>query len=314
MKKKFVITGGAGFIGSNFAKRLLEYSYNVTVFDTTKKREAKRLSSIIDKIEYRTINLQNLNQLKQKLKNFDVVAHFSASADIELGRTNTEMDLKNGIIATYNILEAMRINGLKKIIFPSSSAIYGNFSKIPTPEDSGLLFPTSLYGATKLSAEALISAYCHLFKMKAWIFRFGNIVGPDMTRGVIKDFINKLKKNPRKLKILGDGLQQKDFIYIDDCLNGILFAFKKSNDRVNVFNLSTGKTTSVNKIAKMIVEQMNLKNVKFTYTGGKSGWPGDAPIVHYDISKIKKLGWKPKLSSDAAVKVAIKHMIQYLKN
>ena len=310
---KFVITGGAGFVGSNFAKRLLADGHKVTIFDKSNKSKSTRLKPIIKKIDYKQIDLQNLKQLKQKLKNFDVVAHFSASANIGLGKTDTETDFKNGTLVTYNILEAMRNNGIKKIIFPSSSAIYGNFSKIPTPENAGLLFPTSLYGAAKLSSEAMISAFCYLFNMQAWIFRFGNILGPDMTRGVIKDFILKLKKNPHKLKILGNGSQQKDFIYINDCLDGILFAFKKSNDVVNVFNLSTGKTTSVKKISKMVVKEMNRKNVKFTYSGGKSGWPGDAPIVHYDISKIKKLGWKPKLSSDEAVKSAIKHMISYLE-
>lgn len=307
---KFVITGGTGFIGSNLAKRLLKDGNEVTIFDRIDPKDAKRLHSVMNEINYLQIDLENSEQLKDELKNFDVVAHFSASADIALGRTKTDVDLKQGTIVAYNILEAMRINSIKQIIFPSSSAVYGEPAKIPTTEDTGLLFPTSLYGASKLACEGLISAFCHLFGMKSWIFRFGNIVGSDMTRGVIRDFIRKLRNDSDKLEILGNGLQQKDFIHIDDCLSGILFAFENSKDKVNVFNLSSGTTTSVNKIAEMIMEELNLKNVKLVYTGGESGWPGDAPIVHYDITKIKKLGWKPLFLSDEAIKLAIKGTIQ----
>lgn len=307
---KFAITGGTGFIGSNLAKRLLREGHDVTIFDRISLREAKRLQSVINQIQYVQIDLENLEQLKDKLKYFDVVAHFSASADIALGRTKTDVDLKQGTIVTYNVLEAMRINGIKKIIFPSSSAVYGEPAKIPTSEDTGLLFPTSLYGASKLASEALISAFCHLFDMNSWIFRFGNVVGSDMTRGVIRDFIHKLKNNSTQLEILGDGLQQKDFIHIDDCLSGILFALKNSSEKVNVFNLSSGTTTSVNKIAHMIIEELDLKNVNLIYTGGKSGWPGDAPIVHYDIAKMKKLGWEPQFLSDEAVRLSIKGTLQ----
>lgn len=307
---RFAITGGAGFIGSNLVRRLVKEGHTVSVFDLVSRDSAARLKSVIDKIDYKTLDLLEFERVKSELKGFDVIAHFAASADIALGLTKTDVDLKHGILATYNVLESMRINGLDKIIFPSSSAIYGKFIKIPTTEDTGMLFPTSLYGASKLSAEALISAFCHLFHMKSWIFRFGNVVGQDMTRGVIKDFIRKLRQNPKELEILGNGLQQKDFIHIDDCIDGILFAFKNSNDAVNVFNLGSGETTSVNTIAKTVIKEMKLENVNFRYTGGESGWPGDAPIVHYDITKIKKLGWKPKFSSELAVLSAIKNTLE----
>jgi UDP-glucose 4-epimerase len=287
-------------------KRLLRDGHSVTAFDKVPANNAVRLQSVMKEIQYKQSDITNLESLKKELKDFDVVAHFSASADVALGRTRTDIDLKDGIMATYNILETMRMNDVKKIIFPSSSTIYGKPIKIPTPENAGMLFPTSLYGASKLSAEAMISAFCHLFSMKAWIFRFGNVIGSDMTRGVIKDFIYKLKNNSEELEILGNGLQQKDFIHIDDCLDGILFAFRNSDDVVNVFNLGSGTTVSVNKIAEMVIEEMNLKKVKLKFTGGESGWPGDAPIVHYDISKIEKLGWRPKYLSNEAVRLAIK--------
>ena len=307
---KFVITGGSGFIGSNLAKRLVKENHIVTIFDLVPQNDAKRIQSIINKIDYQVTDISNFETLKNQLKGFDVVAHFAASADIALGRTKTDVDLKQGIINTYNVLEVMRINNIKKIIFPSSSTIYGKPIKIPTTEDTGMLFPTSLYGASKLACEGMISAFCHLFQMKSWIFRFGNVVGSDMTRGVIKDFILKLRHNPNELEILGNGLQKKDFIYIDDCLDGISYAFKNSDDVVNVFNLSSGTTTTVNDIATMILEEMNLENVKITYTGGNSGWPGDSPIVHYDITKIKKIGWKPKYLSDDAIKLAINQTLK----
>ena len=306
----FLVTGGAGFIGSNLVKNLVKNNYKVTVIDKIDKEKAVRLKPIMNNISYKTVDVKNFNKLVDVFSDFDVVAHFSASADIALGKSNTKIDFEEGIVTTFNVLEAIKESKCKKIVFPSSSTIYGNFTKIPTPEDAGLLFPTSLYGAAKLSSEALISAYCHLFGIKSWIFRFGNVVGGDMTRGVIMDFIKKLKANPRQLEILGDGSQKKDFIYVDDCVDAMMFAFNNSTETVNVFNLGTGMTTSVNKIAEMVTEEMKLFNVKFTYTGGKSGWPGDAPLVLYDISKIKKLGWNPHLTSDEAVRLAIKNTIK----
>lgn len=305
----FLITGGAGFIGSNLVKYLVKNNHSVTVFDKIDKDKAVRLKPIISNISYEVLDIKNFDKLKERFTDFDVVAHFSANADIALGKSNTRIDFEEGIVTTFNVLEVMKDSNCKKIIFPSSSTIYGNFTKIPTPEDSGLLFPTSLYGAAKLASEALISAYCHLFGIKTWIFRFGNVVGGDMTRGVIMDFIKKLKANPRQLEILGDGNQKKDFIYVDDCIEAMMFAFNNSSETVNVFNLGTGMTTSVNKIADMVAKEMELSEIKRIFTGGKSGWLGDAPLVLYDISKIKKLGWRPHLSSDEAVKLAIRNTL-----
>lgn len=308
----FLVTGGAGFIGSNLVRYLLKKHYQVTVFDKIKKEKAVRLLPIINDITYETVDLKNYDETRDRFDDFDTIAHFSASADIAIGKGNTRIDFDEGILVTYNILEIMKEKNCNKIVFPSSSTIYGNFSKIPTSEDAGMLFPTSLYGAAKLSSEALISAYCHLFGIRSWIFRLGNVVGGDMTRGVIMDFIKKLKNNPNQLEILGDGNQEKDFIHIDDCIEAMLFALTNSNDIVNVFNLGTGSTTSVKKIAKMVIEELQLDNVVIKFTGGKSGWPGDAPLVHYDISKIEKIGWKPKFLSDMAVRLAIQKTVSNL--
>lgn len=310
---RFVVTGGSGFIGSNIVKWLLGKEHEVDVYGSKSYESSFRLKHVLDKKNYKIVNLDDLETLKENLKNIDVVIHFAGSANTSIGLQKTDVDLKKGIIYTYNVLETMKTNGIKKIIFPSGPAVYGYPKKIPTREDTGMLFPVSLYGAAKLACEGMISAYCHLFGIQSWIFRLGNVVGPGMTSGVIFDFINKLKQNPNELSILGDGQQKKDVIFIDDCIDGIFFAFQNSNDVLNVFNLSSGTTISVNDIAKIIQNKMKIKNCKFTYTGGEVGWLGDVPVVHYDTTKIRKLGWKPKYGSDEAVRITVKDALKDIK-
>lgn len=305
---KFAVTGGNGFIGSHLVRRLVKDNHDVTVLNQIKQISKNRLESIHDRVDTISLDFNNLETVKKELKKFDVIAHFAANASTQSGFDNTDIDIKQGILSTFNILEAMKINGIKKIIFPSAPAIYGIPIKIPTPEDAGMLLPVSLYGAAKLASEGMISAYCHLFDIQSWILRLGNVVGPDMNRGVIRDFIQKLTKNQNFLEILGNGEQKKDIIYIDDCINGILFLFNNSNDVVNVFNLSSGETITVKNIARIILDEMNLKNVDVKYTGGKVGWSGDVPIINYDISKIKQLGWQPKLNAEESIKMTVRKM------
>lgn len=314
---KFIVTGGAGFIGSHMVSRLLKEGHYVKVIDKIQPDKTTRLSLVMEneKFSYSHLDTYDSNELEAELRGYDTVIHFAASGDISLGHKQTDLDLKQGTIVTYKVLEAMRLCGIKKIIYSSSSTIYGFPSKVPTPEDAGMLFPGSLYGASKLASEALISSFCYLFDMKSWIFRFGNVTGNNPPRGIILDLVHKLRKNPAKLEVLGDGEQVKDYININDCLDGILTAFSKTNDRINVFNLSSGTTVSVKEVVKMILQEMNLDNVKINYTGGPpgwdgGGWPGDIKIVHYDISKIKRIGWQPKLSSHEAIRLAIKGTIQ----
>ncbi len=307
---RFGVTGGTGFIGSHFVKQLVKQNHEVIVFVDKNLESTHRLKSIIDKINFEKVDLENIKTLKKKIKNFDVIAHFAASASTKTGTVMTDIDLKRGTISTYNVLESMRINKIKKIIFPSAPAIYGNPIKIPTSEETGMLLPVSLYGASKLACEGMISAFCHLFEMNGWVFRLGNVVGPDMTRGVIKDFIDKLSQNSDSLEIFGDGNQQKDIIYIDDCIDGIFFLFKKSNDKINVFNLSSGTMVSVKKIAKIVMEEMNLKDVKIVHRGKEGvGWAGDVPMINYDITKVKNFGWSPKYDAETAVRLSIRKLI-----
>ena len=199
----------------------------------------------------------------------------------------------------------MRVNSIGKIVFASSSTVYGETPAKPTNEDYGPLLPISLYGASKLASEGLITAFCHLFGMQAWIFRFANVVGARLTHGVIFDLINKLKQNPEELEILGDGTQEKPYILVDDCVDGILYGFQHSTNSVNIFNLGCGSSTKVSTIAQLLIEKIGLHGVKIRYAGGRRGWPGDVPQVRFDTSRMENLGWKPKYSSDEAVHKAI---------
>lgn len=218
--------------------------------------------------------------------------------------------MKQETIATYNVLDAMRVNKVGRIVFASSGTVYGETPVTPLPEDYGPLFPISLYGAGKLASEGLISAFCSIFGMQAWVFRFANIVGNRATHGVIYDFINKLKQNPKELEILGDGSQRKPYLHVDDCIEGILFLYRKAQDKVNFFNLGCSTSTSVTSIAKFVVKEAGVKKVRFKYTGGDRGWPGDVPQVRLNVRKASKLGWKAKNTSDEAVKKAIRDILE----
>ncbi len=308
---RFFVTGGAGFIGSHLVDKLISHG-DVTVYDNLSSGRKEFIRHHLDKPYFSFIqaDLLDLERLTKEMVDYDVVFHLAANPDARLGFDDTSLDLKQETIVTYNVLEAMRINGIKKIVFSSSGTIYGETPVIPLFEDYGPVLPISLYGAGKVASEALITAFCHTFDMQCWIYRFANIVGKRGTHGVIFDFIHKLKKNPNELEILGDGTQQKPYLSVEDCVEGMLFGFQNSNERVNFFNLGCESTTDVSSIARMVVEEMGLKNAKFKYTGGDRGWPGDVPQVRFNTEKMEKLGWEPEYSSDQAVKRAIKFMIE----
>lgn len=283
----------------------------ITVYDNLSSGRKEFIQPHFEHRGFRFIqaDLQDLDALNKAVAGHDVVFHVAANPEVRAGIRDTDLDLKQGIIATYNVLEAMRLNGLNKIVFASSSTVYGEAGAKPVSEDYGPLLPISLYGASKLASEGIISAFCHLFDMQAWIFRFANVVGSRASHGVIFDFIDKLKQNPQQLEILGDGTQQKPYLYIDDCVDGILFGFEHCHQPVNVLNLGSDSSTNVTTIASMVVEAMGLSGVKFNYTGGDRGWKGDIPQVRFDITKMKGFGWKPRYSSDEAVRRAIKDML-----
>jgi len=247
--------------------------------------------------------LKDKDFVLENVKGFDWVYHLAANPDVRLGEEDKEVHLRENIIVTHNILEAMRMNGLNKIVFTSTSAVYGEAKTIPIPEDYGPLIPISLYGASKLAAEALIFSYSE-FGVQSWVLRLANIIGGRSNHGIIPDFIKKLEKNPKELEVLGDGNQTKSYLHVEDCVDAIIFAAKKSNEKINIFNIGSPDTITVKEIANFVIEK-KAPRAKIKYTGGKQGWKGDVPKFLLDITKLKKIGWKPKYNSRESVKKTI---------
>jgi UDP-glucose 4-epimerase len=308
---KAFVTGGAGFIGSHLADSLMKNGHSVTIYDNLSSGDKRFIQPHLNNNNFSFIkaDLLDLKRIKKEIHDHDVVFHLAANPHVRLGETQTDLDLNQGIIATYNVLEAMRQNNIRKIVFSSSSVVYGETQEPSLPETYGPTLPISLYGAGKLGAEGLISAFCGTFDFQTWIYRFANVVGSRGTHGVIVDFIEKLRKNSHELEILGDGKQCKPYLYVSDCVDGILFGFTHADEKTNLFNLSCDTTTTVARIAEMVTEEMGFKNVSFRFTGGIRGWKGDVPRFQLDAQKINKLGWKATLSSDEAVRKAIRDIL-----
>lgn len=303
-KNRIIVTGGAGFIGSNLIDRLLEKGNKVIVFDNLSSGKMEFIEHHLENPNFSFIkgDLLDPEAIENTCKDADMVYHVAANPDVKLGASDTKVHLDQNILATYNLLEAMRKGSAKKIAFTSTSTVYGEASIMPTPENYGPLVPISLYGASKLACEALITSYSHTFDMQAWIFRFANIVGPRSTHGITVDFIKKLKENPHKLEILGDGKQEKSYLHVSECVNSILFTIEKSKEEVNIFNIGSEDTISATEIGKIVVEEMGLSNVEFAYTGGSRGWKGDVPRMRLGIEKLKAIGWKPEYTSERSVR------------
>ena len=311
---RVLITGGAGFVGSNLAERLLSEGQAVTVVDNLTGGNLDFLSCCQAHPAFSFVqeDLLNLDPLCEIVAGNDAVFHLAANSNIPEGRRTSDIDLRLGTLATYNLLEAMRRTGVNELMFSSSSVVYGEPSVSPTPEDYGPLFPISLYGASKLACEGLISAFCHNYDFRARIFRFANVVGRHGTHGVMVDFINKLQSNPRSLEILGDGLQAKPYLHVSECVDGMLHIWRNSKGQLTCFNLGCEGATNTRRIAEIVVEAMELHNVDFRFTGGQRGWPGDVPQVRLDCTKINRFGWKSKRTSDEAVERAALDLVEEL--
>lgn len=305
---KIFITGGAGFIGSNLAKKLFKNN-QVTIYDnfSVGKRDYLPKSP---KIRIIAGDVLDKKKLTFCLKDHDVVYHFAANSDVRKGTENTALDLEQNTLGTFSVLEAMKVNNVSKVIFPSSMTVYGLVTGKPVSESYGPCLPISLYGAAKLADEAMISAFCELYGIQSYIFRFANIIGVPSTHGVIHDFIQKLLKSPNKLEVLGDGNQRKPYIYIDDAIDAVLYVLQHKKDMINLFNVGTSDSITVEEISQIIIKKMKLKGVVVQYTATAYGWKGDVPEFSLDISKLLDLGFKPLYSAKEAVRKTIKDIIK----
>ena len=304
-----LVTGGAGFVGSHLVDRLVADGQDVRIFDNFSSGRKEFLSHHGDSIQIFTGDLLDLEAVKSAMKGIDMVYHLAANPDIRLGTEITDTDLKQGTVATYNVLEAMRLEGTKRIAFASSSVVYGEAEIMPTPEDYGPLFPISLYWASKLASEALITSWVGTFGLQAWIFRFANIVGSRGTHGVIFDFIHKLHRDSKRLEVLGNGLQEKSYMEVIDCAKAMIHVVKNTNKEINCYNLGTKDTCSVRRIAEIVLEETGCEDASIDYTGGDRGWAGDVPRAMLDAQRLFALGFTPSHDSEDAVRLTARVLV-----
>jgi len=294
---KIFVTGCAGFIGSNLVDRLLQDGHHVVGIDNFSTGQECFLQLASTNLHFELVKGDLLDEqlLTDSMSGYEMVFHLAANADVRFGTEHPRRDLEQNTIATYNVLEAMRANGIKRIAFPSTGSIYGESAVIPTPEDAPFPVQTSLYGASKLACEGLIEAYCEGFGFQSWIFRFVSILGERYTHGHVFDFYKQLLKNPDELKVLGNGCQKKSYLYVQDCLDAMLLVIDKAQERINIFNLGTDEYCEVNDSISWITAHMGV-SPHLSYTGGERGWIGDSPFIFLNCSKIRVLGWVPRLS------------------
>jgi UDP-glucose 4-epimerase len=307
-----VVTGGTGFIGSHLVDRLLGEGYFVTVVDNMSCGCLENLKQHSNNscLTVKKVDIRDGDRLSRTFAGHDIVFHMAAHANIGESSADHKVDLDNNLIGTLNVLEAMCRNGIQDLVFASTSAVYGEAMVKPTPEDFSSS-QMSLYGASKLACEAYAEAFTQFTPIKFWAFRFANIVGERRRNGVIWDFVHKLLENPAELEILGDGKQSKEYLHVEDCVNGMMIGHEKALSKVNIFNLSADEQTLVDKIADMVIEEMDLKNVKRKHAGGSRGWVGDIPVVKLSLDKIRKLGWRQKISSDEAIRRTVRWTLKY---
>lgn len=305
-----VVTGCAGFIGSTLCDRLLGSGHTVVGLDNLTTGQARFLDEARANPRFRFIegDLLQTAVLDEAMRGANVVFHLAANADVRFGTEHPRKDLEQNTIATFNVLEAMRHNGVGRIAFASTGSIYGEPRVFPTPENAPFPVQTSLYGASKLAGEGLISAYCEGFGFQGYIFRFVSILGERYTHGHVFDFYRKLLQNPNELPVLGNGLQKKSYLYVQDCVDAMLLAVECSRERVNIFNLGQDEYCQVNDSIAWITGHLGLKP-KLTYSGGERGWIGDSPFIFLDTARIRALGWRPRLS----IKEGVIRTLEYLQ-
>jgi UDP-glucose 4-epimerase len=307
----YFVTGCAGFIGSNLVDCLLADGHAVTGYDNFSTGQEKFVASALQSPRFTLVrgDTLDLSALTKAMRGTEFVFHLAANADVRFGTEHPRKDLEQNTLATFNVLEAMRANGIQHIVFSSTGSIYGEARIFPTPEDAPFPTQTSLYGASKLAGEGLIQAYCEGYGFQGYIFRFVSILGERYSHGHVFDFYKQLLQNPDELYILGDGHQRKSYLYIQDCIDAILFVIEKARETVNIYNLGTDQYCEVNDSIGWICDHLGLAPHR-TYSGGERGWIGDNPFIFLDTTKIRSLGWKPKLT----IQDGIIRTLEYLKS
>ncbi len=312
---RYFIVGGAGFIGSHFTDRLLANGAGgVTLYDNFSSGREWHYAHHQNDSRLRVVrgDVKDFPALQDAMQGHNTVIHLASNPDIARAATEPDIDFREGTFLTQQVVEAMRVTGTPRLLYASGSGVYGDLGELEIAEDHGPLVPTSTYGASKLAGEAMISSYCAMFDLQACAFRFGNVVGPRQTHGVGFDFVRRLLADPSQLRILGDGLQSKSYVHVEDVVNAVLLAHEKSSKPFNVFNVATGDYITVTEIAKLAVEVVGLApdSVRFDYTGGSRGWKGDVPVVRLNTDRIKSLGWSCKRSSKQALGASMQSLMK----
>lgn len=312
---RYFIVGGAGFIGSHFTDRLLANGAGgVTLYDNFSSGREWHYAHHQNDSRLRVVrgDVKDFPALQDAMQGHNTVIHLASNPDIARAATEPDIDFREGTFLTQQVVEAMRVTGTPRLLYASGSGVYGDLGELEIAEDHGPLVPTSTYGASKLAGEAMISSYCAMFDLQACAFRFGNVVGPRQTHGVGFDFVRRLLADPSQLRILGDGLQSKSYVHVEDVVNAVLLAHDKSSKPFNVFNVATGDYITVTEIAKLAVEVVGLApdSVRFDYTGGSRGWKGDVPVVRLNTDRIKSLGWSCKRSSKQALGASMQSLMK----
>jgi UDP-glucose 4-epimerase len=314
-----LITGGAGFIGSHLTERLLKEGHEVTILDNFSSANLENIKPFIDNPSLTIVkeDLKEPSKLNQIVKRCKIIFHLAANPEVRVGETDPKVHFEENILTTFNLLKTIQQSNTPKIIvFTSTSTVYGEASQIPTPEHYAPLIPISTYGASKLASEALITSYAYTYNHRALLLRLANIIGPKSNHGVIVDFIRKIMVNPRELEILGDGTQEKSYLYITDCIGAMMHLinkFRKGMRKVDVYNIGSYDKITVREIARIVAEEMNTPNIRYKFTGGVDGgrgWKGDVKIMQLSINKILQTCWKPKYTSKQAVRLAAKALIK----
>jgi len=310
---RVLVTGGAGFIGSHLVDRLVSEGYAVRVVDNLSSGRPENLRRHVESksVELVLGDLKDPEVALRVVEGVEVVFHFAANPEVRVSAINPEVHFRENVVATFNLLEAMRKRGIKELVFASSSSVYGEPEEIPVGEDVPIR-PVSVYGASKAACESLIHAYSKLYGIKAVILRYANVVGPRLRHGVVWDFVVKLRRNPRELEILGDGKQTRSYIYIDDAIEATMIAWRKTSTQLEVYNVGSEDWITVNEVADIVIDTLGFINVKRVYKPMLHGvgWPGDVKRIALKIDKLKHLGFSPKLNSRESVKIATIHLLQ----